>query len=59
MKAVAILFGILFAINSSEVNSMKSYRNHKVLSFRIENEAQLKELQSLELQHGVRKKEKN
>lgn len=32
----------------------KSFRDHKVVSFKIQNDEQLKELQSLEVQPGVR-----
>lgn len=46
-----ILIAISVAI--SGVNSMKSFRNHKVVTFKIENEQQLMELQSIELQAGV------
>lgn len=35
-------------------NSTASYRNHKVVSFKIENEDQLKQLKDLETEPGVR-----
>lgn len=45
--------GIAFMI--SEVSSIKSYKNHKVVLVSIENENQLKEIRNLELQSGVRR----
>lgn len=54
MKAFTILFSLLVLI-SSAVNCLKSYKNHKVVSFRIETEKQLGEVQLLESQLGVKK----
>lgn len=43
----------LIAINSIFVTA-KSYKNHKVVVFRIENEEQLEEIQNLQFSSGVR-----
>lgn len=54
MKLALALISVVFVLNSSVGQSIKSYKDHKVVSLRIENEAQLKELQNLELEKGVR-----
>lgn len=54
MKSLLCLFVLTIVVNSSGVNSLKSYRNYKVVSLEIDNETQLKEIQNLELQVGVR-----
>lgn len=53
--AIIILF---FAVVAAEMGQ-KNYKNHKVLSLRIENNEQLLEIQSLESESGVRKFMKN
>lgn len=55
MKSVLVLFIALIVLQSSQVNSLKSFKDHKVVSFRIDNEQQLSKLQILELESGVRK----
>lgn len=54
MKPALVFIAFVFALTSTEAQSKKSYKDHKVVSLRIENEVQLKELQSLELAAGVR-----
>lgn len=54
MKSLVALLVLGISLSTFPVESMKSYRNHKVVTFRIENEEQLKEIQSIELQAGVR-----
>lgn len=44
---------IVALLNFTLVNS-KSYRNYKVVTFKIENEEQLKEVQTLQMQPGVK-----
>lgn len=53
MKLALVLICFVLVSRSTEVHSNKSYLNHKVVTLRIENEAQLKELQNLELEPGV------
>lgn len=48
-----IFFVFILAISTLEVKSMKSYKNHRVVTFNIENEKQLEEIQTLEMQPGV------
>lgn len=60
MKLTLVLIAIVFiSTSSSEVQTKKSYKDHKVVSLRIENDEQLKELQALELENGVRVKLKH
>lgn len=54
MKGSVCLVLLIACLAALPVESAKSYRNHKVVTFKIENEDQLKELQSIELQSGVR-----
>lgn len=51
MKLSLVLMVVASCVFESE--SVKSYKNHKVVSFRIENEAQLKEIQELQSMSGV------
>lgn len=54
MKSIK-LFGLLVvALTLSHETFAKSYKNHIVVTFTIENEEQLKEVQSLEMNSGVR-----
>lgn len=55
MKSLLVLFISLIVLLSSQVSSLKSFKDHKVVSFRIENKKQLNKLQILELESGVRK----
>lgn len=48
--SVCLLLTVAFALASA-----KSYRNHKVVTFTIENEEQLKEMQAIEGDSGVRR----
>jgi hypothetical protein len=50
LTVLLAFFGVFTA-----VTSLKSYKNHKVVTIKIENESQLKEIQNLETQSGVRK----
>lgn len=54
MKLTVYIFVLVSCLLASEVQSMKSYRDHKVVTFRIENEKQLQEIQNLEKEIGVR-----
>lgn len=51
MKFAELLSIFAFVIISSNA---KSYKGHKVITFRIENDNQLKEIQSLQGEPGVR-----
>lgn len=51
-SGLVLLVSILLAVSGAQ--SQKSYKDHKVVSFRIENESQLKEVQNLEQESGVR-----
>jgi hypothetical protein len=55
MKYAVILAFCAIAFVTSGVQSIKSYKNHKVVVASIVNKNQLKEIQSLELQSGVRR----
>lgn len=48
LKAILALALVLAVV------SAKNYKNHKVVTFTIENEEQLKELQALEKNSGVK-----
>lgn len=50
-KLYAVL--LIFAVFNLEALA-KNYKNHKVVSFIIENENQLKEIQALEREQGVK-----
>lgn len=53
MKFSVFLSILLISVGASNAEERKSYRNHKVVTFTIENEEQLTELQNIELQAGV------
>ena len=55
MKTDWNFFLFVLLATSALVSGQKSYKGHKVVTLRIENELQLQELQNLELQAGVRK----
>lgn len=51
MKLALVLLVVAACVFVAD--SVKSYKNHRVVSFRIENEAQLKEIQGLQSMSGV------
>lgn len=55
MKSAIVLFLLILACYNSGVDSSKSYKDHKVVLFTIDNEEQLLEVQRLEQEAGVRK----
>lgn len=53
MKLVELFLAVLAVSSFTKIAALKSYRNHKAVSFQIDNESQLLEIQSLENQSGV------
>lgn len=53
MKSFKLLACLIIALNLCHAIFAKSYKDHKVVSFTIDNEEQLKEIQSLEANSGV------
>lgn len=53
MKFRKLLLVILAVLSFISTIAVKSYRNHKAISFKIDNESQLMGIQSLESQSGV------
>lgn len=54
MKISAALVALATIVVLFQDSSAKSYKNHKVVTFTIEDETQLKEVQSLQSFSGVR-----
>lgn len=54
MKSSKLTIVLATILTFSHKTVAKSYKNHKVVSFDINNEVQLKEMQSLEGLSGVR-----
>jgi len=52
IKSVLILLVLVLPLISSTTKPLKSYKDHKVVSFRIENAEQLKEIKLLERERG-------
>lgn len=52
LPKLALVLVVIFAFAHGVL--AKSYKNHRVVSFRIENENQLKEIQALEREPGVK-----
>lgn len=53
MKFSTLFACLIVTLTLSLGTFAKSYKNHKVVSFTIDNEEQLKEIQSLEMNSGV------
>jgi hypothetical protein len=54
MKLLCILLVLALTFIKGH-NSTANYKNHKVVTFKIENEDQLKQMKKLETEPGVRK----
>ena len=52
LEKLVFILAVFLAIEHEAI--AKSYKNHKVVTFRIENESQLKEIQALEREQGVK-----